>query len=34
MYFMEAINKTYIFKFGDKYFSSIRLGGSNGLCED
>ena len=28
---MEAINKTYIFKFGEKYFSSIRLGGSKDI---
>lgn len=28
---MEAINKTCIFKFGDKYFASIRLGGSKDI---
>ena len=31
MYFMEAINKTYIFKFGDKYFSSVKQGNSKDI---
>ena len=28
---METINKTYIFKFGDKYFSSVKVGNSKDI---